>query len=203
VRAIAVSTPRIQLILGSTREGRFGEKAAGWALARLAKREDLSVEPVDLRDYPMPFYEQQAPPAYGRREYPPEVARWAERVQDADGYLIVTAEYNHGYPAVLKNALDQVFPELNRKPVAFVGYGNTGGARAIEQLRLVCVELEMAPLRHAVHILPAVMVPAMKAEGPFDPEVFASLDQRLDTAVTDLVWWARALARARAEDPVD
>lgn len=193
--------PRIQLILGSTREGRFGEKAAGWALARIAGREDLSVEPVDLRDYPMPFYEQQAPPAYGRREYSPEVARWAEKVQDADGYLIVTAEYNHGYPAVLKNALDQVFPEFNRKPVAFIGYGNTGGARAIEQLRLVCVELEMAPLRHAVHILPTVMVPAMKAEGPFDPEMFASLDERLDTAVTDLVWWARALARARAEDP--
>jgi NAD(P)H-dependent FMN reductase len=191
------------LILGSTREGRFGEKAAGWALARLAGREDLRVEPIDLRDYPMPFYEQDAPPAYGRREYPPEVARWAEKVQDADGYLIVTAEYNHGYPAVLKNALDQVFPELNRKPVAFIGYGNTGGARAIEQLRLVCVELEMAPLRHAVHILPAVMVPAMRAEGPFDPEAFASLDERLDTAVTDLVWWAKALARARAEDLVD
>jgi NAD(P)H-dependent FMN reductase len=189
------------LILGSTREGRFGEKAAGWALARLAQRKDLSVEPVDLRDYPMPFYEQDAPPAYGRREYPPEVARWAEKVQDADGYLIVTAEYNHGYPAVLKNALDQVFPELNRKPVAFIGYGNTGGARAIEQLRLVCVELEMAPLRHAVHILPAVMIPARQAEGPFDPEVFASLDERLDTAVTDLTWWARALARARADDP--
>jgi NAD(P)H-dependent FMN reductase len=191
------------LILGTTREGRFGEKAAGWALARLAGREDLRVEPVDLRDYPMPFYEQDAPPAYGRREYPPEVARWAEKMQDADGYLIVTAEYNHGYPAVLKNALDQVFPELNRKPVAFIGYGNTGGARAIEQLRLVCVELEMAPLRHAVHILPAVMVPAMRAEGPFDAEAFASLDERLDTAVTDLVWWAKALARARAEDLVD
>lgn len=194
--------PRIQLILGSSREGRFGEKAAGWALDRLAQRGDLSVEPLDLRDYPMPFYEQSAPPAYGRREYPAEVARWAEKLEAADGYLIVTAEYNHGYPAVLKNALDQVFPELNRKPVAFVGYGNTGGARAIEQLRLVCVELEMAPLRHAVHILPAVMVPAMQADGPFDPEVFASLDARLDTAVTDLVWWARALARARAEDPV-
>ena len=99
---------------------------------------------------------------------------------------------------MLKNALDQVFPELNRKPVAFLGYGNSGGARAIEQLRLVVVELEMAPLRHAVHILPALMVPAMRAEGPFDVELFASLDDRLDTAATDLAWWANALARARA-----
>jgi len=192
------SVPHIQLILGSVREGRFGEKPAGWALDRLAKRDDLRVEPVDLRDYPMPFYEQDSPPAYGRRDYPPEVARWAQKIDEADSYLIVTPEYNHGYPAVLKNALDQVFPELNRKPVAFVGYGNSGGARAIEQLRLVSVELEMAPLRHAVHILPAVMVPAMKADGPFDPELFASLDERLDRAVTDLVWWARALADARA-----
>jgi NAD(P)H-dependent FMN reductase len=189
------------VILGSTREGRFGEKAAGWALDRLGKkRRDLSVEPIDLRDYPMPFYEQAVSPARGHREYPPEVARWAEKVEAAEGYLIVTPEYNHGYPAVLKNALDQVFPELNRKPVAFVGYGNAGAARAIEQLRLVCVELEMAPLRHAVHILPAVMIPARQAEGPFDPEVFASLDERLDTVVDDLVWWAKALSRARAED---
>lgn len=194
------SPPHIQVILGTVREGRFGEKAAAWALDRIAKRVDLRVEPVDLRDYPMPFYEQERPPAYGHRDYPPEIARWAEKVDEADGYLIVTAEYNHGYPAVLKNALDQVFPELNRKPVAFVGYGNSGGARAIEQLRLVSVELEMAPLRHAVHILPAVMVPAMQAEGPFDPELFASLDARLDMAVTDLVWWARALADARGRD---
>lgn len=192
------TTPHIQVILGSTRDGRFGEKAGAWVIDRLAAREDVQVELVDLRDYPMPFYEQSSPPAYGHREYPEEVARWAEKVEAADGYIIVTAEYNHGYPAVLKNALDQIFPELNRKPVAFVGYGNTGGARAIEQLRLVSVELEMAPLRHAVHILPAVMIEAMKAEQPVDPEIFASLDQRLDAAVTDLAWWAQALAQARS-----
>ena len=93
----------------------------------MARREDLSVEPVDLRDYPMPFYEQVVPPARGQRDYPPKVARWAEKLDAADGYMIVTPEYNHGYPAELKNALDQVFPELNRKPVAFIGYGNTGG----------------------------------------------------------------------------
>jgi NAD(P)H-dependent FMN reductase len=189
--------PRIQVILASTREGRFGEKAAAWAMDRLSRRSDLEAELVDLRDYPMPFYEQTRPPAYGHREYPPEIARWAEKVEQADGYLVVTPEYNHGYPAVLKNALDQVFPELNRKPIAFVGYGNSGGARSIEQLRLVSVELEMAPLRHAVHILPAVMVPAIQAEDPFDIELLASLDDRLDTAATDLVWWADALERAR------
>ncbi len=137
------------------------------------------------------------PSARGHRHYSAEVARWATKVEEADGYILVCAEYNHGYPALLKNALDQAFPEFNRKAAAFVGYGNVGGARAIEQLRLVCVELEMAPLRHAVHILPDVMRPVRMAENRFDVEMFASLDERHDTLGTDLRWWAEALRAAR------
>ena len=79
------------------------------------------------------------------------------------GIVILTGEYNHGYPAVLKNALDSTFPEWRRKPVAFVGWGNTGGARAIEQLRLVAIEFEMAPLRHAVHVLPDILIAVRRA----------------------------------------
>jgi NAD(P)H-dependent FMN reductase len=189
--------PHIQIILGTDREGRFSEKAGAWLMDRLGARSDLQVELVDLRDYPLPFYDQTVPPALGHRDYPPEVARWASKVEEADGYIVVTAEYNHGYPALLKNALDHAFPEFNRKPVAFVGYGNVGGARAIEQLRLVTVELEMAPLRHAVHILPDVMRPVRQAGDAFDIELFAPLDQRLDTLAADLRWWADALNRAR------
>ncbi|MBI3966262.1 MAG: NAD(P)H-dependent oxidoreductase [Chloroflexi bacterium] len=125
-------------------------------------------------------------------------ARWGRVVDAADGYVIVTPEYNHGYPAALKNALDHTFVEWHRKPVAFVGYGGVGGARAIEQLRQVVVELEMAPLRHAVHILPEVMWEALAAASPVDPAVFASLEARADLLAEDLVWWARALAAARA-----
>jgi NAD(P)H-dependent FMN reductase len=158
---------------------------------RLGRQDDVRVELVDLRDYPMPFHGQERLPAYGHRHYPDEVVPWAEKVAAADGYFLVTLEYNHGYPAVLKNALDQVFPEFNRKPVAFAGYGNSGGARAIEQLRLVAVELEMTPLRHAIHILPALMIPAMKAD-PFDLELFGSLDAKLELATADLAWWATA-----------
>ena len=190
--------PRIQLILGTDREGRFSERAAAWLMDRLSERSDVQVELVDLRDYRLPFFDQAAPPAYGRRDYSPEVARWASKVDQADGYIVVTAEYNHGYPALLKNALDHAFPEFNRKPVAFAGYGNVGGARAIEQLRLVTIELEMAPLRHAVHILPDVMRPVRQAGDSFDIAQFAPLDQRLDTLVYDPVWWAEALRRARA-----
>ncbi|MEA2282514.1 MAG: hypothetical protein QOK21_3121 [Solirubrobacteraceae bacterium] len=192
-----LTPPRLQVVVGTDREGRFSEKVAAWLMSRLAPRGDVEAELVDLRDYRLPFYDQAVPPAYGRREYSPEVARWAEKVDEADGYIVVTAEYNHGYPALLKNALDHAFPEFNRKPVAFVGYGNVGGARAIEQLRNVAVELEMAPVRHAVHILPDVMRPARAAEDDAIVDLFSPLDDRLETLVADLLWWTEALRRAR------
>ena len=186
------------MVVGSTRPGRFADKPVAWVIDRLGGRSDLALEVVDLRDYPLPFYEGDVAPARGLRNYPnPEVVRLAETLERADGYIFVTAEYNHGLSASLKNALDNVFPELNRKPAAFVGYGNVGGARAIEQLRLVVVEMEMAPIRWAVHILPDVMVGAMKAD-PFSIEQFASLDQRLETMANDLVWWSTTLAACRS-----
>ena len=158
---------RIAVIIGSTRPGRFGEKPAAWIAERLAARGDLDVTLLDLRDYPLPFYEEPTSPARAGRSYrTTAVARWAKAVDEADGYVIVTSEYNHGYPASLKNALDHAFVEWRRKPVSFVGYGNVGGARAIEQLRQVAVEFEMAPLRHAVHILPDVMRAVLAAATP-------------------------------------
>jgi NAD(P)H-dependent FMN reductase len=136
-------------------------------------------------------------PARTLREYPNEaVAKLGQRFDSADGFIALTSEYNHGYPASLKNAMDYVFPEFRRKPMAFVGYGNVGGARAIEQLRMVSIEFEMAPLRHAVHILPDLMRPAMMAE-EFTPALFESLNERLDILANDLVWWSKALKAAR------
>ncbi len=110
---------------------------------------------------------------------------------------MLTAEYNHGYPAVLKNAMDWTFVEWRRKPINFVGWGNVGGARAIEQLRTVAVEYEMAPLRHAVHILPAVMIASRQGGDPHDISVFAPLEAKLTLLADDLAWWAAALAAAR------
>jgi NAD(P)H-dependent FMN reductase len=191
------ASPRIQVILASTRPGRFCEKPAAWLMDRLSTRADLVAELIDLRDYPLPTFDQPAPPAHTPRDYAnEEIARWARTVDEADGFVVVTPEYNHGYPASLKNALDHAFPELSRKPIAFVGYGNHGGAGAIERLRLVAVALEMAALRHAIQITRELMVAAMNA-GPFTLDLFAPLDGRLDVAAIDLVWWARALAAAR------
>ncbi len=191
----------IQVILGSTRPGRFGERATTWVVRHLEARGDMDVELVDLRDHPLPFFDQ-APPARTLREYPtPEARRLGETVDRADGYVIVSPEYNHGYSAVLKNAMDHTFIEWTRKPVAFVGWGNVGGARAIEQLRLVVVEMEMAPLRHAVHVLPDVLVPALRSPEPFDPTLLDALEPKLTLLADDLLWWARALKTARDADP--
>lgn len=192
-----MTVPHIQVILGTTRPGRFSEKVGAWLVDRMQQRGDLTVEVVDLRDHPLPIYELEVAPARGGRAYETaDVRRFGEVLDRADGYVMVTGEYNHGYSASLKNAIDHVFPELHRKPVTFAAYGQVGGARAVEQLRQVVVELEMAPIRHAVHILPSVLL-AARQQDPFTIEAFAELDPRLDASVTDLVWWANALAVAR------
>ena len=142
--------PHIQVILGSTRQGRHGDKVANWFMHHAGARDDISVELVDLADWPLPFFDSPVPPAYAPSP-DPRTRAWAAKVAEADGYVLVTPEYNHGYPAVLKNALDHLYREWNGKPVGFVGYGGPGGGvRAVEQLRQVVVELSMFPLRHQV-----------------------------------------------------
>jgi NAD(P)H-dependent FMN reductase len=190
----------IQVILGSTRDSRFSARAGAWVVEGLSARGDMEIELIDLRDYPLPFFDGISP-IRTRRDYPsPEIARLGQALDRADGFVIVTPEYNHGYSAVLKNAIDHTWVEWQHKPVTFVGWGNVGGARAIEQLRLVMVELEMAPLRHAVHILPDVLVPALRAPEPFDPSLLEPLAPKLALLGDDLHWWASALATARAAD---
>lgn len=191
------SLPLIQVIVGSTREGRFADHVLSWVRDRLESRPDLKTEVVDLRDFPLPFFDGPAPAKNVRQYTLPEVARLGETIDRADGFLVLTPEYNHGYPAVLKNALDWTFAEWSRKPITFVGWGNTGGARAIEQLREVAVEFEMAPLRFAVHVLADTIVRCKGSNDPSDPENFGPLDAALDRAVTDLLWWSDALRQAR------
>jgi NAD(P)H-dependent FMN reductase len=192
--------PLIQVIPSTTRDARFSERVAAWTMDHLTGRDDLEAELVDLRDHPLPFFDGLAP-ARTLRDYPREdVAEFGRTIDRADGYVVLVAEYNHGYPAVLKNAMDWTFVEWRHKPMSFIGWGNVGGARAIEQLRLVAVEFEMAPLRHAVHILPEVMIAARQPERPPDAEIFAPLEPRLSLLADDLAWWAAALAAARAAE---
>ena len=191
---------KIVVILGSTREARYGDKPAHWILGRLREDPRFDPELVDLRDWPLPFFDRpMSPTRITNGDYGNEVAnRWGAKVASAAGFVIVVAEYNHGYTAVLKNALDWVFREWNRKPVTFVGYGNAGGARAIEQLRTVAIELEMAPIRRAVHLPLDVFRATVKETAPADPALFAPAEPAAKLMLDDLAWWADALAGARA-----
>ena len=191
----------LQVITGTTRQGRFSERVAAWALGRLHEHGGFDVESIDLRDHPLPFFDAETPPARAGGVYEHDaVSRFGDTIARADGFVVLTGEYNHGYPAVLKNAMDSTFVEWRRKPISFVGWGNVGGARAIEQLRQVAVEFEMAPLRWAVHILPDVLIALRQSEDPDDLSLLAPLDPRLAMLADDMVWWMRALATARAAD---
>lgn len=140
---------KIQVILGSTRQGRFGEKIAAWVMEHAPEAELL-----DLRDYPLPFFDEPISPSQMKEPYTnPSVVKWTNKIAEGDAYLVITPEYNHGYPAVLKNALDYVYKEWNGKKIGFVGYGTVGAARSIEQLRQVVIELQMVPVKAAVHIV--------------------------------------------------
>jgi NAD(P)H-dependent FMN reductase len=190
-----MAKPRIAIIMGTTRATRFADKPAKWIHDVAAARGDMDVELLDLRDYPMPFFDEVASNLWAPSKN--EVAkRWQKKVAEFDGYIFVTAEYNRGVPAVLKNALDYAYPEWNRKPAAYVGYGSVGAARSIESLRLICVELQMAPTRTGVHIQGADFM-AVWQQGK-DIKELTYLEQNAKTMLDELLWWANALKAARS-----
>ncbi len=187
--------PHISIIVGSTRPNRFSEKPAQWIFELAQKRSDMTTELLDLRDYPLPFYDEPTSPSMIKGEYPNAMAQtWARKIATSDGFIIVTPEYNHGYPAVLKNALDYVYREWNNKTVGFISYGGVGGARAIEQLRQVAVELQMAPIRTSIHIPWSTYMETTKQGIRALDEFYEKAEQLL----TQLLWWAAALKAARA-----
>jgi NAD(P)H-dependent FMN reductase len=187
----------ISVIIGSTREGRFSEKPARWILQHLQRREGIEARLLDLREFPMPFFDQPLPPAMpGRPPYEHDVVkRWTTAIGASDGFIFVTPEYNYGAPAVLKNAIDWVYPEWNRKPVAFVSYGSAMGARSVQQLRETAVEIQMAPVRSSVHI-PVATLWAHFHGGDVDKGL-ADLEKQAQTTIDDLLWWTKALKAAR------
>src|SRR5258706_6933339 len=143
--------PKIGIIISTTRPGRFADIPTDWLFNIAKQRIDADFEIVDLRDYPMPFFEEKAP----LHQAPPqnEVAlRWGKKIASLDGYIFVTAEYNHSIPAVLKNALDYLYSEIHRKPATFVGYGGTGGSRALGDLRPILAQGQMGSLQHTLPI---------------------------------------------------
>nr|WP_292273110.1 NAD(P)H-dependent oxidoreductase [Marinobacter sp.] len=137
------------VIIGSTRPGRVGEAVARWVYDIAKQRGDAEFELVDIADFNLPLLDEPIPPSQGQYSQPHTIA-WAEKVASFDAYVFVTPEYNHGTSGALKNALDFVYGEWNNKAAGFVGYGSAGGARAVEQLRLVASELQIAHVRNQV-----------------------------------------------------
>ena len=193
------SKPKIALIIGSTRKTRFADIPAQWMLAQAKVRADMDVELVDLRDFDLPLFDEPASNAYMPSSNPAAVA-WQKKIAGFDGYIFVVAEYNHSVTGALKNALDQAYVEWAHKPMAAIAYGSMGGARALEHLRCIAVELQMVPVRNAVHIGGGdfwKVHPGMGGSGnlaDIEAAILASAKLTLD----DVVWWAKATMAARS-----
>lgn len=194
---------RIRIILGSVRNGRFGERPAGWINDELKNWDGVEADIVDLKDYPMPFFDSATSPAMLGKKYPNEtIQKWSDKVDSADAFIIVSPEYNHGYSSVLKNAMDWLSPEWSRKPVGFVSYGSASGARAIEQLREVAIELNMVPIRKSIHLNWEFIMKSWSNKDMPNAELFAPVRKEagpdhLADFMADLLWMARALKAAR------
>lgn len=183
---------KIAIIVGTNRPARIGRKVADWAINQLPQQEGVVYELIDIAEVNLPFLNEPKLPSAG--DYAHEHTRkWSEKIAGYDGYILVTGEYNHGYPASLKNALDTIYAEWQKKPVAFVGYGALGAARSIEQLVSVTAQIGMVPLPStSINIIDAWA--ALDEQGNVKPENIRGNFAKL---TDNLLWWVIALKTAR------
>lgn len=182
---------RIGIILGSTRPGRVGEAVAKWVHALAQKKGGAEYELVDIKDFNLPLLDESVPPSMGQYEKPHTKA-WAAKIATFDGFVFVTPEYNHGTSGALKNAIDFVYKEWNNKAAAFVSYGSAGGARAVEQLRLVMAELQVADVRAQVMLS---LFTDFENFTVFKPD--PRHEKGVDTMLDQLLAWAKAMKTLR------
>jgi len=189
-----MNKPKIQVILGSIREGRAGEQVAQWAMEALKDNQNVELELVDLADYPMPLYADSNETKNRDGAHPdPVVQKWIEKISQADGYIIITAEYNHSYTSGLKNALDYADKALYEKPVGFIGYGGAaGGSRAIEHLRQVITELHMYSVRDQV-VIPAIWAAFDEQGNLTNSQAYAKTANAIADKVSDLATKLRVI----------
>ena len=193
-----MTTPvRLALVIGSTRPQRFADKPADWVIEQAATRDDLTLDRLDLRDFDLPFFAEASSNMH-MPSVDPRALAWQEAVRGYDGFVFMVAEYNHSMTGALKNALDQAYVEWMRKPFSAVGYGSVGGARAIEHLRGVGVELQMVPSKFSVHLGGSDLfkVHPFGANEPIDA-ISEAIKPSVDAMFDDLVWWAATLRAAR------
>jgi NAD(P)H-dependent FMN reductase len=182
---------KIGVILGSTRPSRRGKQVADWVMAQVGERNDAHYELIDLIDHPLPHLDEPVPPSMGRYQHE-HTKRWAALIDGFDGFVVVTPEYNHSIPGVLKNAFDYLFAEWSNKAIGFVSYGSAGGVRAVEQLRLIAGELQLADVRASVSL---PFASEFEQHKTFTPTSNAT--KALDAMLDQLVSWARAMEQVR------
>jgi NAD(P)H-dependent FMN reductase len=184
----------IKIIIGSTRQNRFSEKVAYWMSFVIKEFNDINWEFLDLRDYKLPFLEDE-----NLDEKNLEIFnKWREKIEESDGYLIISPEYNHSFPAVLKNNLDYLYKEWFYKPVTFISYGSAGGARSIEQLRLVSIELRLIPLRNSLH-LPREVIQENKNNEEI-LKILEAYNEKIKYCLKELIVMSKLLKEARMKN---
>jgi NAD(P)H-dependent FMN reductase len=184
---------RLAIIIGSTRPGRVGEQVGRWVYDLARKRQDGEFELVDLAEINLPLLDEPVPPSQGKYSKP-HTKNWAAKIDSFDGFVFVTAEYNHGIPGALKNAIDFLYREWNNKAAGFVGYGSAGGARAVEHLRLVMAEVQVATVRNQVALS---LYTDFENYTKFKPAVHH--EKSLSGMLDQLVAWAGALKPLRTK----
>jgi len=190
---------KVGVVIGTIREGRQSPKQAKWVMNALKDFEDVEAELIDLKDYPMPFFDEPISPRYNQnRTIDPRVKKFLDAMNHQDAYVFVTPEYNHSIPAVLKNAFDYMTWEMQRKPAAIVSHGTVGGARAAMHLKEIISEGQAVPISKfvAFHGMSegldddGNLSDALK-QNPYGPQA------QLQGMLEDLVWYGEALKAAR------
>ena len=187
-----VMSLKIAVIVSTTRPTRVGRKVADWFMDQVKNTDNVQFELIDLQELDLPFMSEPESASSGNYTQDKVIA-WSKQANSFDGYIFVTAEYNNGYPAPLKNALDTIYHEWDRKPVAFVGYGTYGATRAVEQLVNVTAKMGMVPLPKT---FVGVTHPweAIHDDGTIDEKF---VNGNIGGLIENLKWWGEALKAAR------
>lgn len=190
---------KVQIIIGSVRPGRVSERVAKWVAQEAAELEDTTVEIVDLKDYPLPLFDEAVSPQYNPDRQPEgAVKEWLSKLAEGDAYIIVSPEYNRSIPGPMKNALDYIDYQLKQKPVALVTHGSTGGAQAMANYRAVLPQLYAVTVPEPTFITGAAQ--SINEAGELDAEVKANPYgpySALQATLTSLLWYSKALTVAR------
>ena len=182
---------KIAIIIGSTRPGRMSEAVANWVYEIARKRKEAEFELVDILDYNLPLLDEAIPPSMGQYKNAHTKA-WAEKINSFDAFVFVTPEYNHSTSGALKNAIDFIYKEWNNKAAGFVSYGSAGGARAVEQLRLIMAELQIADVRAQVMLS---LFTDFENFSVFKPA--AHHEKSVNTMLDQVIAWGKALKTVR------